>query len=643
MNVVRSGALILTVFLTLGAAGGLRDYTAQSAMLERGYETTFMDIPSAEGALEHSRFLNSQAHYPGSPGDYNVALYMRDKLRSYGFEAELEAFRARVDLPKRLRLELLTSPKQNLDLREVPDPRDPDTSRNVDVPFNYGSGDGDVVAPLVYANRGLEDDYAVLQKAGVAVRGRLVLIRYGAQFRGLLAKRAQDHGALGVIFYSDPKDDGFSKGSVFPDGPYRPAGAVQRGTVSHDPLRIPTLPITAINATTLLSNMTGLGAPYSWDGSLRAPYALGTTKAPVHLHVLMRHNIQMIWNTIGKIEGSAPSQSVILGGHRDAWVYGVTDNGSGISTLLEAARGLGYLHKSGWRPKRTIIIAGWDAEEIGELGSTDYVHVHQSELRSGCIAYINADENVSGSRFGADAAAALAGDVVAATKSVTDPATVHVSLFDRWLLASQRATHNRHLADPLVETPGGGSDHEPFLFELGIPTAEAGFGGPLGVYHSAYDDLKFATTITDPGFALHRTMAQLLGVLAMRLADADAVPYRFTAYVPALREGAAAMEGTAIAMGRHPDLRPLRLSIERFARAAVAYDARSSGGNGVSDPRPILQAAQILNTTTYGRSGYARSAFPKIGAALAGSDLAAITAAFSETAAQIDQASALLR
>ena len=613
-------------------------------MLERGYESTFLDIPSAQGALDQAHFLNDQAHYAGSDGDHNVAISMRDRLTAYGFEATIEPLRARIDTPKKLVLQLISGPKQiqAFDLHESQDPADPDTGRSdAGLPFNYGSGDGDVRAFLVYANRGLEEDYETLAKEGVPVRGRIVLVRYGAEFRGLLAHRAQDHGAAGVIFYSDPKDDGFARGAVYPDGPFRPAGSVQRGAVSADPLRIPTLPVSATTATSLLWNMSGKPAERSWDGALWAPYVYGTSKSTVHLQVVMKRTIQTIWNTIGKIEGTDPRQSVILGGHRDAWVYGVTDNGSGISTLLETARGLGYLRRSGWRPKRTIIIAGWDGEEIGRLGSTDYVHVHQNELRSGCVAYINADENVSGPRFGASAAAAIASQVIGSTRAIEDPQTTQISLFDRWLKNSQAASHNRHLREPVVSTPGGGSDHEAFLFELGIPIANAGFSGPLGVYHSAYDDLRFATTIADPHFTLHRTMAQVLGIIALRLADSDSLPYRFSAYAPVLREGAAALEARAQVAGLHPDVRALRLAIERFARAAYAYDRRADAGTDGSSE--ALAAVQLLDMTVYGASGYSTTAFPKVSAAVASGNASQTAVAFAYAAHALDQAASSLR
>lgn len=619
--------------VTIGAAA------PQPATSQRRLEAAFLDVPSAQGALDHSRFINRQSHYPGSPGDRQVALYMRDKLREYGFEARLESFQARIDTPKKLLLEFSGRPKRKLDLTEAPEPTDPDTARSDrGIPFNYGSADGDVVAPLVYVNRGLEDDYTFLAASHIAIRGSLALIRYGAQFRGLLAKRAQDHGAAGVIFYSDPQDDGFIKGKAYPSGPYRPLSSVQRGSVQGNepgPLHIPTLPISATNARSLLAAMSGRAAPARWHGALDVPYVAGATQTPLHLVVMMNRSVQTIWNTVGKIIGTAPTQSVILGGHRDAWVYGVTDNGSGISTLLEAARGLGYLHRAGWRPVRTIVIAGWDAEEIGELGSKAYVQANEAELRSGCVAYINADENVSGPTFEAEAVAPIAGAIVNATKSVTDNAAVPV--FNTWQMQQSPGTaHPRKTPVPAV--PGGGSDHEAFLYELGIPIAQAGFSGPFGAYHSAYDDVMFASHVADPEFTLHRTAAQLLGILALRLSQSARLPYTFSAYVPVMRADAARVEAQARPIGQIAGMNDLRLAILHFSGAARSFDRRSS-----SDARAGLQAAQLLDVTIYGRNGYASAAFPQIASALARKNPSALNAAFAQTAAAIDRATALLR
>ncbi|MGZ3550688.1 MAG: M28 family peptidase [Vulcanimicrobiaceae bacterium] len=616
MNLLRYGALAATMVLTAGAAPS--------------YDATFLTLPSAEGALQTSRVINARMHYPGTPGDRALALYMGDRLRAFGFDVRIEPFTVDVFTPKLLSLELLTSPKTAFDLHEASSQADSDASRpDAGVPFNSGSGSGDVTARVVYAGRGLEDDYATLSNAGVTVHGKIVLVRYGAQFRGILAHRAQDHGAAGVIFYSDPADDGFGKGAVYPKGPYRPLGSVQRGSVGVPPLTIPSLPITAANAKILLASMRGTAAPAAWKGALDAPYVLGASAVPVHLQVEMNVKPTTLWNTVGTLPGKDPSQSVVMGGHRDAWVYGVTDNGSGISTLLEVARGLGSLHEKGWRPERSIVIAGFDAEEIGELGSEAYAKTHASAIGTGCVAYINADEVTSGQRFGSSAAAALTDAVTGAVKSVPDPAGKAPTLYARW---------QQEKGGAVVRPPAGGSDFETFIYDYGVPIVDVGFGGPLGAYHSAYDDFDYASKIADPGFVNHRAVAQVIGELAMQLADSPAIPYRFGGYAPAFEQGLAKLVARAKVAGVAFDGRPLQSAIAHFASVANAFDAHPNPAHNAN----ALRAVRELNRTLYGRNGYASVTLPAVAAALDAADAARLSAAVKVTAAALDRDAGLL-
>ena len=405
-------------------------------------------------------------------------------MRSFGLHAWIEAFGATVYTPRVLQLQLLSNPLVTFDLHDAKIAADPDGSRaDAGLPFNAGSGSGDVRAPVVYAGRGLETDYDTLERAGVTVGGRIALIRYGAEYRGNLAARAIAHHAAGVIFYSDPKDGGSAKGPVYPNGPYRPLGVVQRGDVmgdDHVPLSVPTLPVTGTTAQALLADVRGPGGPSGWSGALPVAYRLGATASLVRLHVEMNAQTTMLWNTVGEVAGTNPHQTIVIGAHRDAWVYGVSDDGSGISALLEVARGLGALHRAGWKPTRTIRIAGWDAEEVGELGSAAYVAAHRSELARGCVAYINTDEAASGPTFGASAAAAL----VPFLEPVTDEVL--------------------HVSRPRIDAPAGGSDFESFIYTTGTPIIDLGYNGPLGTYHSPYDDYRFTALYADPGFAAPR-------------------------------------------------------------------------------------------------------------------------------------------
>jgi N-acetylated-alpha-linked acidic dipeptidase len=609
----RAIAAFLAACLTFGGgSAGAGDARPSAAQVEQ----MLLDVPTAQGALDDSAHLNAEAHYPGSRGDYDMAIWMRDQLRSYGFQAEIEPVKAPVPVLHRAILQLLVTPHVDFDLRETRIARDPDGWRNDSgVPFNAWSGSGDITAPLVYANHGLDADYRTLARAGISVRGRIVLIRYGAEFRGRLADRAQDEGAAGVIFYSDPAArDGSDHGPAYPDGPYRPLGSVQRGSVGDTPrVRIPVLPVSALTARRLLQDVTGAAPPHGWRGGLGASYALGTTRALVRLRVDETSQPIWLWNTVGTLAGRDSSHEVILGGHRDAWVYGVTDNGSGISTLLEAARALGYAYRSGWRPDVSIVIAGWDGEEIGEVGSDTFVRTHYQQLARGCIAYVNADETATGNTFYAAGSAALAGVLPAATRLVGDPLQPAEPLWDAW---------RSQPGGVAMRAPGGGSDHEPFLYLAGIPTLEFGFSGPFGVYHSAYDDLRYATTQADPSFAHHRSLAQLLALSAFAL-SAPTPRYTLGAFVRPMLQALAQLRAAS-----HADVAPIAQAIDRFAaRVATGHD---------TGPQAIVDAVHRLDQLFYGRNGYRPVAFPYLAGAIAKGDPTDVTRAVAATAATLD-------
>jgi len=644
MKALRIGAIGCAFFLLLGAAppyGSMTGFQTQNASTERAIEREFIDTASAEGVRQNALILQRRPHYAGSGGDRELAYAMRDVLASYGFQATVESFTARVDTPHHLGLEiepggkrpvartsLISGPKNvpdGITLREVPLASDPPTAdREVNTPFNSGSGDGDVWAPFVYVSRGTDGDYDTLARAGVNVRGAIVLVRYGAQFRGLLAARAQARGAAGVLFYSDPKDDGFARGTVDPNGPFRPITAVQRGSVGEG-IHIPTLPISAQNAQTLLAYSHGVAGPSTWGGAMNGPYVLGRSTALVHLVVKMDRKKTTLYNTLARLQGSDDAHPVILGAHRDAWVFGISDNGDGVTVLLEVARGLGFLAGANWHPRRTIEIALWDGEEIGEVGSTHFVHTHATEL-SRAVAYLNADENVTGQFFGADAAAAIAPAIVAATKSVPDPGHLAATVFDRWVGQPHGVA---------VSVPGGGSDHEPFLFEAGVPvTGGIGFDGPLGVYHSSYDTLAYAENIADPDLTLHRAAAQIYGVLAMRLADADVIPYQFSGYTALLRSGYLRIATRVAASQMNVDLTTFKSSIDRFARAAAGIDPLIAAAQ-IDVPDNELVAVHALDTLVYGANGYASDVFPDINAALAAGDTPGVAAALARATGAI--------
>lgn len=604
-------AAALAVCLALSAGSARADNGAPD---DRQIEQFLVTIPTSQGALDDSAQLNQEAHYPGSSGDYKMAVWMRDQLVSYGFEASIERVHAQVPILKKAVLQLLVNPHVDFDLKETLLPEDPDASRSdAGVPFNAWSGSGDVTAPFVYANHGRAADYQTLSSAGVDVRGRIVLVRYGGEFRGDIARRAADSGAAGVILYSDPADrDGADKGVPYPSGPYRPLGSVQRGSLGAPALKIPVLPVSARTAARLLQDVPGPEAPPAWRGGLGASYAMGASSDPVRMRVDESYNWIWLWNTIGILRGEDGSHSVILGGHRDAWVYGVTDNGSGISTLLEAARALGYVYHAGWRPKYSVEVAGWDGEEIGEVGSNAFVRTHYFALRR-CIAYVNADENATGNFFYATAAAALAPLAPPITRLVPDPHSPAQSVWDKW-----------RKQDGGVETfaPGGGSDHEPFLHLIGIPTIEMAFAGPFGAYHSAFDDLTYATTQADPHFANHQALSQMLALLAYRLTSDEQLPYRIDAYVPSMRQAVASLSSNN---GTGVSLAPVSRAIDRFAGVAAP-----------SSTDKAIDVVQRLDKLFYGAQGYESVAFPTLSQAMVSGKRSAVQAAVDQTAGELD-------
>lgn len=597
-----TAALVCACLILCCASGARAD--------ERALEQLMLDVPSTATEEADAVRINAESHYASTPGDYHIANWMRDNLAAAGFHATLEPFRHDVPFYRKISLSEVPVPGRavGLDLRELPIPEDPDgTRRDAGPAFNAWSGNGTAYASIVDAGHGTADDYRDLAAHGVDVRTRILLIRYGREFRGTLAERAQAHGASGVIFFDDPGDRGGSlHGPAYPSGPYRPLGSIQRGALIEGAMHIPVVPVNAITAQRILATMTGR--------ITRMPYRLS-----VSLDV--KHNATL-WNTIGVLPGIDPTHSVVIGAHRDAWVYGVTDNGSGVSVVLEVARALGFLYRSGWRPQFNVVVAGFDGEEIGEVGSQAYVAMHRSELEGGCVAYINADEIATGPTFAASAAAALSSAIVPASERVPDPQSPTQTLYTRWS-AQPNGTQ--------VRGPGGGSDFESFLYELGIPTIELGFFGPFGVYHTGFDDLRYARTQADPGFVDHRSVAQMDALLVMRLAGGD-LPYRLTPYVQTLRDAAAGLAQ----YGHAEDLTPLNGAIARFAYRASNADHRGMDGN------VEIGVVRRLDLLAYGRSGYAAVPLPAIATALSGGSPAAISAAVGRTVHDLDEISATI-
>jgi N-acetylated-alpha-linked acidic dipeptidase len=565
---------LLTIALPWPAAlsqnAAIDGFSPDRVAAEQRWEEQFRAIPNPQSAREHLRRLTAEPHIAGTKEDYATAVYVRDQLRAFGLNAELKEYDVWMNYPNTPSvLELITTRRQPLSVREAVVPRDPTSSdRRITPLFNGYSASGDVTAPLVYANYGLPNDYDDLKKSGVDVKGKIVIVRYGNSFRGVKAKVAEDHGAIGCIIYSDPADDGYMQGDVYPKGPWRPVASGQRGSVQYlfdypgDPLtpgkpaipgvprlkpeeatdltRIPVQPIAYDVANTILVQLKGPVRPKGFQGGLPFPYHLGgTNDVKVHLKTDMDYKTRTIWDVITRINGNEEKDRwVILGNHRDAWVFGAVDPNSGTSTMLEVGRGFGQLLKAGWKPRRTIILCSWDAEEYGLIGSTEWAEELAGELREKAVAYLNLDVAVSGAHFGASSVPSLWKLIRSVTRDVKDPKTGK-SVYEEWQdhAREERSEEEKVTGGEASIAPlGSGSDYTPFLQHLGIASTDMSFAGDYGVYHSAYDSFYWMDHFGDPGFRYHVAAAQIWGTLAMRLVEADGLSFNYMDYASQVRE-----------------------------------------------------------------------------------------------------------
>ena len=566
-----SQAAVQQAFSQRSTETALDGFTSDHSAAERRWEEQFHAVPAPNSAREHLRRLTSEPHVAGTKEDYATAIYVRDQMRSFGLSAELKEYQVWLNYPKTDPIVELIAPRhERLSVREAVLKEDPSSSNpNITPLFNGYSASGDVTAPLVYANYGLPPDYEALQKAGVDVKGKIVIVRYGNSFRGVKAKVAQDHGAVGCIIYSDPADDGYAQGDVYSKGPWRPVASGQRGSVQFlfqypgDPLtpgkpaipgtprlsleeaygdipRIPVQPLAYDEARKLIEPLKGPVRPRGFQGAFPFPYHVGgTNDGRVHLKTDMDYQSRTLWDVIARIDGGAEKDRwVIMGNHRDAWVFGAVDPNSGTATMLETARAFGQLLKNSWQPRRTIILCSWDGEEYGLIGSTEWAEENADELQQKAVAYLNVDVAVNGPNYGASSVPSLWKLIRAATRDVKDPKTGK-TIYQQW---QDRAREQRSETDPDYDTEarigplGSGSDYTPFLQHLGIPSTDMGFGGDYGVYHSAYDSFYWMSHFGDPDFRYHVAAAQLWGTMAMRLADADGLPFDYTDYANQVRD-----------------------------------------------------------------------------------------------------------
>jgi N-acetylated-alpha-linked acidic dipeptidase len=544
----------------------LYGYSSASSATERQWEEKMRAIPDPKNLRAYMERLTARPHNVGSPYDKDNAEWLLGKFKEFGLDARIETFTVLFPTPKERLVELVDGgPHFTAKLQEPPVPEDPTSGQTSEqLPtYNAYSIDGDVTAPLVYVNYGVPEDYAVLERRGVSVKGAIVIARYGKSWRGIKPLVGAEHGAIGCIIYSDPRDDGYSGGETFPKGPWRPKDGVQRGSVQDssvfmgDPLtpgigatadakrlplkdapsltKIPVLPISYSDAEPLLAAIGGPVAPHDWRGSLPITYRIGPGPAKVHLKVFSNWDMKPLYDVIAKIPGSTyPDEWVIRGNHHDAWVNGAEDPISGMVTVLEEARSMGELLKQGWKPKRTMIYCAWDGEEPGLLGSTEWVETHVDELREHAVMYVNSDSNSRGflDMEGSHSLEHFMNDVA---RDVQDPET-KLSVWKRAQLRDiadattadeRRELLERH--DMRLDMLGGGSDHAPFINFAGIASLGIGYAGEDhgGIYHSIYDDFYWYTHFSDYDFVYGRALSQTGGTAVMRMADADLLPFQF--------------------------------------------------------------------------------------------------------------------
>jgi len=545
----------------------LYGYSAESSRVERQWEEKLRAIPSPDNLRAYLQRLSAHPHNVGSPYDKDNAEWIASKFKEFGLDTQIESFSVLYPTPKERLVELVDGgPHFAAKLQEPVVPEDPTSNQTAEqLPtYNAYSIDGDVTAPLVYVNYGLPEDYDILDRLGISVKGAIIIARYGHSWRGIKPQVGAEHGAVGCLIYSDPRDDGYAGGDVFPEGAWRPSEGVQRGSVQDstvymgDPLtpgvgatadakripiaesksltKIPVLPISYADAQPLLAAITGRVAPRTWQGGLPITYHLGPGAAKVHLKMLSNWDMKPLYDVIGKVPGSTiPDEWVIRGNHHDAWVNGAEDPLSGAVAVLEEARAIGELLKQGWKPKRTILYCAWDGEEPGLLGSTEWVETHADELRKHAVVYINSDSNGRG-YFALEGSHSLEHFINDVARDVQDPET-KLSAWKREQLKeiegaktpeALRELRSRH--DLRLEMLGGGSDHAPFINFAGVASLGIGFGGEDGggIYHSIYDDFYWYTHFSDKDFVYGRALAQAGSTSVVRVADADLLPFQFS-------------------------------------------------------------------------------------------------------------------
>ena len=673
---MRQVLALLSVFaIAIQAADpprSLRGYSQADSAAELDWEGKFKQIPQQDRLRENMRRLSARPHHLGSPYDKDNAEWIAAQLKSWGLDTKIEEFDTLFPTPLERSLELLEPVKYRAKIEEPALPIDPTSNQKSEqLPvYNAYSADGDVTGPVVYVNYGSPADYEQLERMGVSVHGAIALARYGQTWRGIKPKVAAEHGAVGCLIYSDPHEDGYAQGEVYPKGPMRPPFGAQRGSVMDMPVypgdpatpgvgavpgakklplneiktitKIPVMPISYEDAEPFLKNLDGELVPAGWRGSLPLTYRSGPGPAKAHLHLKFDWSRKPLYNVIVRIPGAKhPDEWIIRGNHHDAWVNGADDPVSGASPQMEEARGLAELLKQGWKPDRTIMYAWWDGEEPALLGSTEWAETHADELTQHAVAYINSDGNGRGF-FRANGSHSLENFANEVMKDLDDPETKmsvwkRVRLSDISGASGPARSELRSRPDLRIGALGSGSDYTVFTDHLGVASLNIGFGGEdpgSGQYHSIYDDFYWYTHFEDTDFAYGRALSQIAGMMVMRLADADVLPFKFTNFAETIhtyigeikklesdQKAAAKERNTEIEEGVYQALAdpkkkmvppstepippylnfaPLDNAADNLTRAADTYEKAFSASNKASSPsldaKLIKSERMLLNS-----------------------------------------------
>ena len=616
MRIAAAGAIVVAVLLATAAwqrtSAPPFGFTRRSAAVHAAFEQRFLSLPSASRIVADHKVLAGSPHLAGSDRDRELMAWTRDRFTEFGLEqVEVTTHEVLLPWPEEVLVEMTGPSAWRASMREDPIREDPYTDISAEaagIPYHAYSASGEVTAPVIFAGSGNPSDYDALSKRGVDIRGKIALVRYSVpySYRGFKALTAQQRGAAALLIYSDPKDDGAGKGPVYPNGPWGPESHIQRGGIVYD-FMVPGDPLTPgwaslpgarrIDKADAVSLPRIMSAPLSYKD---ARVILEARDPVVHMRVRSDDRTRAIWTVTGMIRGSEfPEEVVVVGNHRDAWIYGGVDPSSGSAALMELARTLGELARSGWHPKRSILFASWDAEEFTLTSSTEWGEQHAAWLSDGAIAYLNVDSAASGAKFAASAVPALNRAITEAAQAVEDPARhVPIAAVSRERRDTERGSLPTGASNELIDNRlGSGSDYTVFLNHLGVPIADLSFDGPYGVYHSIYDTHNWVARIGDPGFRYHVALVQLWGVLTMRLAGADAIPLDYEPYAARIRTYAGEIQRRAAkSPARSAPFARIVEATAQLNAAAREFNARRDAALARDDREALASLNRKLRT-----------------------------------------------